>query len=392
MHDRLPKDGVSQVRQTDHASLRSVGLTHAFRPAFASCVRGLPQAGHEIVVEHGGQAAEAVTAQRIGGIVPAHVRHSRRAYVTSSFVPDTTKSPPAPQVNPDFEPGDDDGRDLSFHPADPARARTLSAGQIEGFNHDGFVSPLPAFSREEIDRLRAYLDGLIKAVIDAPDPRNSYSINTYHMVCEGLYDLIHTPMLLDYVEDIVGPDIVLWGSHLFAKLPGDGKAVPLHQDATYWPLSPTKSVTVWLAVDDADEENAAMEFVPGSHRLGPLPHEVKALDGTRVLRRQALEPDQYGDRFVNTLRAGQVSLHSDLLLHGSAPNRSHRRRAGLTLRYAAAEVRPVPGWEWWTMPSVHCRGSVPEHWSHWRRPEGEHPEKMAAVWGEFDGNPIPDAG
>ncbi len=292
-------------------------------------------------------------------------------------------------INPDYAPTAE-VRDLSFHPVDPHRARTLPEEDVARFNRDGFVSPLPVFSPAEIDPIRSYIDDLLRAVMSAPDRRNSYSVNTYHVVCAGLYDLIGTPSILDYVEDIVGPDIVCWGTHLFAKQPHDGMEVPLHQDAIYWPLTPTKSVTVWLAIDDADEDNAAMQFVPGSHRLGALPHEDRELDGTRVLKRQAVDPDQYGERFSNVLRAGEVSLHSDMLLHGSRPNLSSRRRAGLTLRYAAAEVRTVAGMEWWTKPSVHCRGNIADHWRHWRRPEGEHPEKMASFTGEFDGNP-PDA-
>lgn len=295
-------------------------------------------------------------------------------------------------VRADFAPELHDERDLGFTPSDPGAARTLSADQVAHYNTHGFISPVPVFDAEGIGRIRAYVDDLLERVVGAPDQRNAYSINSYHLVCRGLYDLILTPRLLDYVEDIVGPDIVSWGQHLFCKLPGDPMAVPLHQDAIYWPLAPARSVTAWLAIDDADEENAAMQLVPGSHRLGAVGHVEKPLDGTRVLKRQVAEPERFPERFVNRLRAGEISLHSDLLLHGSDANRSERRRAGLTIRYAAASVRPLAGWEWWVLPTVHCRGSIPAHWPHWRRPPGENPEKLADVWGDFDGTPLPDAG
>jgi non-heme Fe2+,alpha-ketoglutarate-dependent halogenase len=100
----------------------------------------------------------------------------------------------------------------------------------------------------------------------------------------------------------------------------------------------------------------------------------------------------FGERVSNTLAAGEISLHSDMLLHGSDFNRSDRRRAGMTFRYAAAEVHPLPGSEYGYRPAVHCRGSLPDHWPHRRRPAGEHPEELAAFSGEFDGNPTPDAG
>lgn len=284
-----------------------------------------------------------------------------------------------------------DTRDLAFVPADPALARTLRPEQVEHYNQRGYLSPLDAFDAEEIGSIRSYVDGLLESVLTADDRRNSYSINGYHAVCAGLYDLIKTPILLDYVEDILGPDFGCWGDHLFCKLPRDPMAVPLHQDSIYWPLSPTKTVSVWLALDDVDAENSAVEFVPGSHRLGALPHQELALDGTRVLKRQVVDPDRYGERVCNELKAGQVSLHSDMLLHGSSVNRSDRRRAGITLRYAAAEVTTQEGWAHWFKTAVHCRGTLPDYWGNWRRPEGERPERMAQYTGDFDGNVV-DAG
>lgn len=205
----------------------------------------------------------------------------------------------------------------------------------------------------------------------------------------GLYDICTEQRVVDLVEDILGPNIVCWGSHLFAKLPGDPKAVPFHQDAVYWPLTPSKSVTVWLAIDDTDASNAAMQFVPTSHLHGALDHEALGLDGTRVLGRQTTELDHFEERYVNRLRAGQASMHSDLLLHGSAPNASTRRRAGLTLRYATADVRLIDGYDFWRKTAVHCRAGDPDgFWYDRRRPDGEHPELMAEVWGEFDGQAI----
>ncbi len=294
-------------------------------------------------------------------------------------------------MSTDFEPGPNDTRDLRFHRVDPAAARTLTSQQVQAFNDRGYLSKLEAFSPDLIGPVRSYIDWLLHEVVAAPDPRNAYSINSYHLVCSGLYDLIQTPTILDLVEDIVGPDIVCWGLHLFAKQPHDPMSVPMHQDAVYWPLTPSKSVTAWLAIDDADAGNAAMQFVPGSHLLGALSHEMKPLDGTRVLKRQVVGVEGYGERVTNELEAGELSLHSDLLLHGSDANASNRRRAGLTIRYVSAEVDALPGYEFWKTPAVHCRGTIPDHWPHWQRPAGEHPEKMARVFGEFDGTAL-DAG
>jgi hypothetical protein len=284
-----------------------------------------------------------------------------------------------------------DTRDLRFFPAATSADGPLSTGELEQFNREGFLSRLPAFDNREIEEIRSYVDSLIQTVLAADDRRNAYSINAYHLVCAGIYDLVLRPVLLDYVEPLLGPCFGSWGNHLFCKLPGDPMAVPLHQDASYWPITPSRTVTVWIALDDADPENSAMEFVPGSHLHGPLPHEDLPLDGSRVLKRQVVDPERYGERTSNSMRAGEISIHSDLLLHGSQPNRSRRRRAGMTIRYAAGEVRALPGHEYWLQPGIHCRGEMPEHWPHRGRPRGENPEKLAHFTGDFDGNPLPES-
>ncbi|HUR78269.1 MAG TPA: phytanoyl-CoA dioxygenase family protein [Acidimicrobiales bacterium] len=269
---------------------------------------------------------------------------------------------------------------------DPNRKLPYAETGNATYDAQGFLAPIDLFGEAEAADLRRYFDVLIHAVVNADDPRNSYSINCYHLVCERIYEMALDPRVLDRVEALLGPDFVLWGTHVFAKLPGDGKEVPLHQDAVYWPFTTARTATVWYAIDDVDDDNGAMHFVPGSHRDGPLPHDMLELDGTRVLGRRVSNAAQYDDNhYVNALRAGQASIHSDLLLHGSRANTSERRRAGMTLRFAAADVTVEPGWEHWLGPSVHARGEIPERWPNRRRPNGERPERMAEFFGEFDG-------
>ena len=217
--------------------------------------------------------------------------------------------------------------------------------------------------------------------------RDSYSINQYHQVSGRLWDLIQTPLFVNYVSDILGPESVCWSTHIFCKLPGDGMEIPLHQDANYWPFTPTKSVTIWLAVDDVDEDNAAMRFIPGSHLDGDLAHTELPLDGSVVLNRRVAEHESYDDAVLNEMGAGEVSLHTDLLLHGSPPNFSDRRRCGIALRYLAAEVKVVPGGESWTRSAVHIGdGDRSGYWPNRPRPLKDEPHKMAAFVGGFDGN------
>ena len=111
-----------------------------------------------------------------------------------------------------------DERDLSFAPVVTPRPKRLTAEQIAFYNEEGYLAPLPLFSPEEADRVRAYFDRLLAELASLKDGRDgNYAINGYHICCEGLWDLATNPILLDYIEDIVGPDIIAWGSHFFCN-------------------------------------------------------------------------------------------------------------------------------------------------------------------------------
>ncbi|MFO1066084.1 MAG: phytanoyl-CoA dioxygenase family protein [Pirellulales bacterium] len=256
------------------------------------------------------------------------------------------------------------GRDLHFYPVSNAHPRTLTNDQIEGFNKSGYVAPISIYTTAEITAIRSYFDDLLQQVIAAGG--NSYSISSAHLKYGPVYDILTEPRIVDCVSDLLGENVIGWGSHFFCKMPGDGKAVAWHQDASYWPLSPSKAVTVWLAIDDADLENGCMKFIAGSHHFGHMTYRPSDSHEHNVLNQTIDNAEQYGEVVVDDLKAGQVSIHSDLLLHGSEPNNSARRRCGLTIRYCSADVRAALGW---SSKGVFVRGSDPAgHWSNNVRP------------------------
>ncbi len=256
-------------------------------------------------------------------------------------------------------------RNLTFHPADPANTKTLSRAEVEGYNASGFIRPVDIYSTDEITAIRRYFDRLLDRTLASGG--NSYSISTAHMKYGGVYDILTNKRIVDMVADLLGEDVIAWGSHFFCKMPGDGRAVAWHQDASYWPLTPSHAVTVWLAIDDADLENGCMKFIAGSHHSGHLTYRKSSPEEHNVLDQTVLNAESYGEIVVDDLKAGQASIHNDLLLHGSDPNMSARRRCGLTLRYAAAHVRAGMNWN---EKGVVIRGSDPtNHWSNPPRPE-----------------------
>jgi ectoine hydroxylase-related dioxygenase (phytanoyl-CoA dioxygenase family) len=262
-------------------------------------------------------------------------------------------------------------RILRFFPSDTARPlRVLTREQVETYNRDGIVHGLTPFGEADAERNRRDFDHLLEVASAAG--LNSYSINGWHMTCASLHRLVTDPRIVDPVCDLIGDEVACWGTHYFCKLPGDPKSVTWHQDAPYWPLSPSKTVTVWLAIDDADEGNGAMRVIPGSHRLGALPIRRSREDEQNVLSLTTDGAEQHGAPMPVTMRAGQMSLHSDLLLHSSRPNPSTRRRCGLTIRYCTFDVRSSEGWN---ARSIIVRGSDPTgYWGTLKtRPEGENP-------------------
>ncbi|MEM6690664.1 MAG: phytanoyl-CoA dioxygenase family protein [Planctomycetota bacterium] len=233
-------------------------------------------------------------------------------------------------------------REIRFFPSQVTAPKSLTCEQVQAFNEDGYLGPLPVYDSEAITEIRQYFDGLLAEALAAG--RDSYSISSAHMKHGRVYDMLTHPKIVSYVQDLLGEDIVGWGSHFFCKMPRDGRSVEWHQDCSFWPLTPTKAVTVWLAVDDADEENGCMEVYTGSHTHGLIDFETSTDESANVLDQTIENPAAYGTHRRTPIPAGQISIHSDLLVHGSMPNHSDRRRCGLTLRYCPADVYAYLGW------------------------------------------------
>ncbi|MEM9320074.1 MAG: phytanoyl-CoA dioxygenase family protein [Pseudomonadota bacterium] len=256
--------------------------------------------------------------------------------------------------------------DLGFRPVPVGPARWLSDEQIEHYNRLGFVQPFDVFTATEIAEIRAYFDRLMQDLGTA----GAYGINCYQARMAGIWDIATDPRILDHVQDIIGENIICWASAILSKRPGDPKRVPWHQDASFWQLSPARTVTVWLAIDDVDAENAAMCFIPGTHDRGPI--ETAEMGENSVFHKGIADAERFGAPFANSLKAGQISMHADMLVHGSAANLSPRRRCGLTLRYCPPEVRILDA-NWAAgVEAIIARGSDPSgHWQHHARPAND---------------------
>jgi non-heme Fe2+,alpha-ketoglutarate-dependent halogenase len=272
---------------------------------------------------------------------------------------------PAPRFIPATEELGRIQRDLRFHPSTTENPKRLTPAEIAAFNRDGYLKGIQIFRDDEIAGIRRYFDELLSKTLAAGG--DSYSISTAHLRYGRVYDLLCDSRIVAIVKDLIGENVIAWGSHFFCKMPGDGKRVSWHQDASYWPLTPSKAVTVWLAVDDASVENACMRYIPGSHLLGHLTYTLRENDEANVLNQTVPDAESLGEPVDVELKAGEISIHSDLLLHGSEANQSSRRRCGLTLRYCPPDVRAELGWN---AKGIIASGQDPSgHWANPPRPD-----------------------
>lgn len=264
-------------------------------------------------------------------------------------------------------------KDLHFLPwRDERPGRVLDRWQRARFDADGYLLPFTAYPPAEAIAVRAGFDRLLGLFQAAG--KDSYAINGFHTRCRTIYDIVMNPRILDVIEDLIGPDLIAWGTHFFCKMPGDPKQVSWHQDGPYWHLTPARTVTVWLAIDDADVGNAAMSYLAGSHLYGALPRRSSTAEERNVLWETTASIDAFDRperRAVVALQAGQFALHSDLLVHGSPANTGPRRRCGLTIRYCPPSVRSDQGWN---RNAILCRGrDASGHWQFPAAPMGDSP-------------------
>jgi Phytanoyl-CoA dioxygenase (PhyH) len=216
----------------------------------------------------------------------------------------------------------------------------LTPQELEHYREQGYVIPAFRLPDDLLVRLRAAVDRILTDYTDvAPEdlanphmmpPPAEADVNPFLAAARH-------PGILDMIEQVLGPDIVLWITRVLCKPAGVGREVPWHQDGEYWLMRPLATCSVWLALDAATPENGAMRFIPGSHQREGLYRHHESKRDNLVLNLE-LDADQFDEsKAVDVvLEPGQLSLHDVRMIHGSLANRSAKRRAALILRYMPA--------------------------------------------------------
>jgi non-haem Fe2+, alpha-ketoglutarate-dependent halogenase len=218
--------------------------------------------------------------------------------------------------------------------------KCLTREQIERFDSDGVVFPVRVCAADDMAMRMSWLREIeARRAGRLPPALNAKA----HLLVPWLWDLVHDPAIVDAVEDLLGPDLLCWGTSFISKNGPDARHVTWHQDATHWHLSEPRAVTAWVAFTPSTRENGCVRVIPGSNRHA-VPHRDSGDRLNMLGMREEVAIAVDTDRAVDlVLQPGEMSLHHPLVVHGSEPNPSTLRRTGFAIRYIPAEVAQEPG-------------------------------------------------
>ena len=245
--------------------------------------------------------------------------------------------------------------------------KSLTVEQVEKFHRDGFASPMTALSAHEAaaaaNRLERYEADTGKSAMDTLTFKG-------HMPFSLYCDMIRNPRILDALEDVVGPNIVCWGSSFFVKEPKSESFISWHADTYYYGLLPQETVTAWVAFTPANRVSGCIRVIPGSH-LTDDGFEETPLENNILRRGQTTRNVDESKAVFMPLEPGQFSMHHECVVHSSEPNRSDHRRIGYAIHYCATSVYQDKYKTGDGRPTAALVRGVDEfgHWQHEARTE-----------------------
>jgi ectoine hydroxylase-related dioxygenase (phytanoyl-CoA dioxygenase family) len=236
-----------------------------------------------------------------------------------------------------------------------AAAVTLTKAQIDHFHREGFLAIPRLTDEDDVAMLREAYDRIFAAQAgresgDQFDLAGTDEEGKQAVLPQILYPAKYAPemnssRLLENAtaaaRQLMGPEATCEFGHAIFKPPRHGAETPWHQDAAYWkPELRYTSMSIWVPLQEASEENGCMEFVPGSHRLDVLRH--RSLNDDPRIHALELVPEEMprvGGVTRCPLPPGGATFHGPYTLHHTGPNRSSIPRRAIIL-YAG--LPPVP--------------------------------------------------
>ena len=203
-------------------------------------------------------------------------------------------------------------------------------------NENGYHYPIDIMTDEEVVKVRASFDALVSYLGDEPNPFHFKQLHLFH---KWAYDVVTDPRILDVVESLLGPNILVHSSSIFCKYPNNESFIPWHQDGVYWGLNKPKLWSVWFAISDSNIQSGCMRVVPKTHTR-KFSHFEQANDKVMLSSGLTISTDfEEGDVVNLELKPGQISLHHLNIAHSSESNKSRQPRIGFAIRYISTDVK-----------------------------------------------------
>jgi ectoine hydroxylase-related dioxygenase (phytanoyl-CoA dioxygenase family) len=229
--------------------------------------------------------------------------------------------------------------------------------RAERFARDGFISPIRVLSEEDATRCAALYEEF-ESQGKVRDDRPGLKL---HCVYRWAYEIATHPAVLDVMEELLGPNILVFGSRPWNKAARDERFVAWHQDNSYYGLDPQDEIAMWVALTPSTVENGCVRFVPGSHTWGDQVHEIVGNPLNRLTRGQEITTIDETQAVDAILRPGEASFHHERTAHGSKGNFSGARRLGIQVNYIPTHVRSTIG----RRSALLVRGE--DRYGHWDR-------------------------
>ena len=222
----------------------------------------------------------------------------------------------------------------------------ISDEQVRFYQENGYIQLHDVLTPQEVEEARAHLAEAMSIQLAGALDRTGRSeydrvflqkVNLWRDH-EGIRGLVFHPRLAGIARRLAGAArIRLWHDHALIKPNTDSKASPWHQDLPYWPMNETCALSCWLALDDVNETNGCMRFVPQSHRWGKL--EPINLVNPQDIFSLVPEPEEKDFTPVSMpMGAGSCTFHNGLTFHSAPPNRGSAPRRALIIIYMADGV------------------------------------------------------
>ena len=240
--------------------------------------------------------------------------------------------------------------------------KLLTEDQVAQFKRDGYLFPVTAL---DADEARACADRVARYESETGKSAAKSLSFKAHVPFAMFSELVRHPRILDAVEDLLGPNVVCWGSSFFSKPAHSPKYISWHADTYYYGLEPPDTVTVWVAFTPSNRASGCIRVIPGSH-LNDTSFEQAPSEHNMLGRGQTTQDVDESAAVYMPLEPGQFSMHHERLVHSSEPNGADYRRIGYSIHYCPTHVSQARFAGDGQRPSAALVRGVDEtgHWEH----------------------------